>query len=82
MADDSEHWIEHAIKHHGAFKAEAEKAGKSTKAYAEEKQHAGGLLGHRANLALILMHMHHAGKSLESSNHPAEYSKDEMPKSD
>jgi hypothetical protein len=77
--DESDHWIEHAIKHHGAFKAEAEKAGKSTKAYAEEKQHEGGVLGHRARLAMTLMHMHHSGSKLDNAKHPASYSTENMP---
>jgi hypothetical protein len=51
-------WIHSAIKHPGAFKAEAKRAGESTKEFAEEKKHAKGKVGKRARLALTLMGMH------------------------
>ena len=53
------HWIKGAIKHPGAFKAAAKRAGMSTRAYAEKEKGAGGTLGKRARLALTLMGMHH-----------------------
>jgi len=50
MAD----FIKSAIKHPGAFTAQAKKAGKSVAAYAQEKKDAGGTLGKRARLAITL----------------------------
>jgi hypothetical protein len=47
------------IKHPGAFSASAKRAGKSTAAYAQEKKHAGGVVGKRARLALTLSKMRH-----------------------
>lgn len=46
---------------HGQFKAKAEAAGKSTKAFAEEKKGAPGKLGKQARLALALMGVSHKG---------------------
>ena len=60
MADK---WIKGAIKHPGAFKEKAKKAGMSTKAYAEANIHASGTLGKQARLAYTLMGMHGTGKS-------------------
>ena len=57
--DKTKHWIQGAIKHPGAFKASAEKAGMSTHAYAEKEKGASGTTGRRARLALTLMGMHH-----------------------
>lgn len=57
------HWIAGAIKHPGAFKAKAEKAGMSTAAYAEKKANAPGTLGKQARLAKTLMGMHKKKKS-------------------
>ena len=53
------HWIAGAIKHHGVFRAAAKRAGMSTEAYAHKHEHASGVLGHRARLALTLMHLNH-----------------------
>lgn len=39
----------------GVFKAAAQRAGMSTRAYAEKKKHASGKTGHRARLALVYM---------------------------
>jgi hypothetical protein len=52
-------WIKSAIKHPGAFKAKAEAAGESTRAFAAA--HAGdkGKTGAQARLAQTLMGMHH-----------------------
>ena len=51
-------WIAGAIKHPGAFSAEAKAAGESTHKYAEEKKDASGTTGKRARLALTLEKMH------------------------
>lgn len=59
----SKYWIKGAIKHPGAFSAEAKKRGMSTKAYAKANIHTSGLLGKRARLAYILEGMHGGGKS-------------------
>jgi len=40
---------------HGQFRAKAKKAGKSTAAYAAEKEHAKGKLGKQARLAQVGM---------------------------
>lgn len=45
------------IKHPGAFKAAAQRAGMGTKAYAQKKKSAPGVLGRRARSALGLMAM-------------------------
>jgi hypothetical protein len=56
----SEHeWISGAIRHHGIFRAAAKKAGMSTESYARLHEHASGVVGHRARLALTLMHLNH-----------------------
>jgi hypothetical protein len=51
-------FISTAIKHHGIFRAAAKSAGMSTEAFARKHEHAAGVLGHRARLALTLMHLH------------------------
>ena len=43
----------------GVFKAAAERAGMSTRAYAEKKKHASGKTGARARLALAFMSAKH-----------------------
>jgi hypothetical protein len=45
------------IKHPGAFKAAAKRAGMGTKAYAQKKKSASGVIGNRARSALGLMAM-------------------------
>lgn len=55
-------WIAGAIKHPGAFKAKAKKAGESTREFAEAHQHDSGRTGSQARLALTLMGMHHGKK--------------------
>ena len=50
-------WIQKAHLKKGAFTAEAEKAGKSVQEYAQEKQHAPGVLGRRARLAMTFKKM-------------------------
>lgn len=56
-------WIKGATANaHGQFAAKAERAGKTTREFAEEKADAPGKLGKQARLAQTLMGMHH-GKS-------------------
>lgn len=55
-------WIKGAIKHPGALKAAAKRAGESTREYAEEHKHDSGKTGQRSRLALTLMGMHHGKK--------------------
>ena len=43
------------IKRPGAFRTKAQKAGKTTRQYAQEKAHAPGLLGKQARLAKTMM---------------------------
>jgi len=43
----------------GVFKRAAQRAGKSTREYAEEKKNAGGTTGKRARLALAFMSAKH-----------------------
>jgi len=50
----AKNFIKKAIKHPGAFKAQAEHAGKSTHEFAEEHKHDSGKTGQRARLALTL----------------------------
>lgn len=53
-------WIQKATENsHGQFKAKAEAAGKSTKAFAEEHKGSPGKLGKQARLALALMGASH-----------------------
>lgn len=52
-------WINKAIEKPGAFKAKAESAGKSTKAFAAEHKDDSGRTGKQARLALTLMDMKH-----------------------
>lgn len=54
----AKHWIAGAIKHPGAFTAQAKKSGQSVHSYAEQKKGAGGTTGRRARLALALEKMH------------------------
>ena len=55
----SKNFIKGAIKHPGAFTAEAKKAGKSVGEYAQEEKHAGGVVGKRARLAITLRKLAH-----------------------
>lgn len=45
--------------HKGVFRKAAERAGKSTREYAEEEKHAPGKTGKRARLALAFMSAKH-----------------------
>ena len=58
----AKNWIKGAIKKPGAFKAKAQAAGMSTKAYAEKEKGAPGKLGKEARLAKTLMGMKKGGK--------------------
>ena len=53
----AKHWIKGAIKHPGAERKVAERAGESTATYAKQHEDASGVAGHRARLALVLMHL-------------------------
>lgn len=48
-------WISGAIKHPGSFRAAAQKAGMSTKAFADKHKHSSGAIGRKARLAKTLM---------------------------
>lgn len=63
---------------HGQFKAKAEKAGMTTREYAEKHKDAPGKLGKQARLALTLMGMNHSGKKGGEKRSEAEtlYGKD------
>ena len=56
-------WIAGAIKHPGAEKAAAKKAGKSTQAYMQEHKGDSGTAGKRARLGLTLSKLAHKRKS-------------------
>lgn len=53
----AKHWIAGAIKHPGAEKKAAAKAGMSTHAYMEEHKNSPGTAGKRARLGLALSKM-------------------------
>ena len=53
------HWIKRAVKHKGAERAAAKRAGMSTKAYEEKHRRDKGKGGERARLGLILGAMNH-----------------------
>lgn len=56
----AKHFMKKAFANaHGQFRAKAEKAGESTREYAEEKKHAKGRLGRQARLALVGMKAKH-----------------------
>lgn len=58
MATKPKKWIQGATKNaHGQFAAKAKAAGMSTRAYAQSKKNASGVLGKQARLALTLMGM-------------------------
>lgn len=56
-------WIKSAVSKPGAFKAAAERAGKTTREFASEPAHDSGTLGKRARLAKTLIGMKHKHKS-------------------
>lgn len=51
----AKHFIKGAVKHPGAFSAQAKRAGQSTRQFALAHQHDSGTTGARARLALTLM---------------------------
>ena len=51
-------WIKGAVKHPGAFTAQAKAAGESVHAFAEAHKHDSGTTGARARLALTFEGMH------------------------
>ena len=54
VAEKPKHWMKEAFANaHGQFKAKAEKAGKSTAAFAKEKEGAPGKTGKQARLAEV-----------------------------
>ena len=55
-------WIAGAIKHPGAEKRAAAKAGESTHAYMEQHKGDSGTAGKRASLGLTLSRMRHGKK--------------------
>jgi hypothetical protein len=61
----SKNWMQSVSKnikakgHSGVFREAAERAGKSTHEYAEEKKHASGKTGQRARLALAFASAKH-----------------------
>lgn len=65
----AKNWIKSATAGaHGQFKAKAERAGKSTAAFASEHSGDSGKLGKQARLAEALMSMHKGGKKKEESH--------------
>lgn len=55
-------WVKKAIQHPGAFRAKAEKAGETTRAFAREHAGDSGKTGKQARLAETLMNMGGAKK--------------------
>jgi hypothetical protein len=65
-------WIAKATEGaHGQFRAKAEKAGESTREYAEHEKGAAGKTGKQARLALALMGA--AGARRKRYNHPSSH---------
>ena len=58
VAEKKKHWIAGVIRHPGALKRAAKRAGMSTREYAEKHKHDSGATGKRARLAETLMGMH------------------------
>ena len=56
----AKHWIQEAVKKPGSFTKQADKAGKSVSAYAQEKKDAPGKTGKRARLAIVLKGLRNA----------------------
>lgn len=53
------HWMEHSVKHRGALRTAAHRAGMSTGEYAEKHRDAPGVTGRRARLALTFSKFRH-----------------------
>jgi len=58
-----QNFIQGAIKHPGAFSAQAKRAGQSTREFALAHQHDSGTTGRRARFALTLMKLSKKKKS-------------------
>lgn len=68
---EKKRWIKSATAGaHGQFKAKAEHAGESTRAFAEEHKGDSGKTGKQARLAETLMGMHHAKAEPGSEGKP------------
>lgn len=63
-------WVKKAVpeSHRGRFREKAERAGKSTKAFAREHEHDSGTTGKQARLAETLMGMGKRSKMYERSS--------------
>ena len=57
----AKHWEQKAVKHPGAFTADAKRHGMSVHAFAEKEKDAKGTLGKRARLALLFERQAHKG---------------------
>lgn len=72
MADGNKkkNWVKKAVpeSRKGAFKVKAERAGMSTRAYADKEKNAPGALGKEARLATTLMGLNH--KKSKFYDHP------------
>jgi hypothetical protein len=63
-------WIQSAIKHPGALKAAAARAGEGTMTFAREHAHSPGKTGQRSRMAITLSHMRKKRKHGASSMMP------------
>lgn len=72
MAERKKNWVKKAVpeSRKGVFKAKAEAAGMSTKAYAAKEKDAPGALGKEARLATTLMGMGAKAKKSKMYDHP------------
>lgn len=70
MAEKKKKWVKNVTEHmdKGVFRKKAERAGKTTEAYAEEHEHSKGKIGKQARLAESLMAMSKAHKKHSSSS--------------
>ena len=73
MAERKKNWVKKAVpeSRKGVFKAKAEAAGMSTRAYAAKEKDAPGALGKEARLATTLMGMGHKAKKSKLYDHPS-----------
>jgi hypothetical protein len=67
---DEKNWIAGAIKHPGAEKRAAAKAGMSTQSYMHKHEHDKGKAGERARLGITLSKMHHEEKVITEPTNP------------
>ena len=65
-------WVKKAVKpeNRGKFREKAERAGMSTRAYAEKEKNALGTLGKEARLATTLMGLSHKRSKSKMYDHP------------